>query len=321
VLQVDLLGRCAPKAAQLASMAWRGGEAFFPDAVGSLSELVSASGGDPLVRELVSGGIAAAEATLKALEPDVVVATHPAAGGIAAEVAERCGCEVFVVLPDLMPDRFWLHPGVALWFVAGTDARDELARRRVDWSRIAVSGVPQESPRSRQDARAALVPRGSEDRFTVLLAGIPGPESAAESLRALGLQVILEADGTRASAGAPGRGAAVVRPPAEAPRADLLAAADVVLATRCGSLAWEATATGTPLVVVGESGRMEQASIDLLVDAGAALQARDIQDAVRRVAYLAGHAGRLSALATASAGLGRPHAAKAVAERVLAAFD
>lgn len=320
VLQSDLLGRCAPRALSLASLAWRGGQEFFPDGTGTLSELVTGSADDPLARELVSGGIASAEATLSALEPAVVVATHPAAAGIAAEVSDRCGCDVIAVLTDLLPDRLWAHPRVALWFVAGPDARDALARRGVDWSRIVVSGVPQEAPRSRAAARSALAASGFEDRFTALVAGVPEPDTEAEALRALGFQVLLEGEGRRSWTGSAG-GARVVLAPRETARPDLLAAADVVVTGRLGSLAWEATIAGLPLVAVGESGRMERASVDLLVDAGAALQARDGADAARRVAYLAAHPQRALAMSAAMSALGRPHAARAVAERVLSTFE
>jgi UDP-N-acetylglucosamine:LPS N-acetylglucosamine transferase len=265
--------------------------------------------------------MASAEATLSALEPDLVIATHPVAGGIAAEVSGRCGCEVAVVLPDLVPDRLWVHPGVGLWFVAGPDARDRLASRGVEWSRIAVSGVPVDEPVDPVGARQLLARAGLRDRFTALVAGGDSADILVGALDAAGIQVlIVPAPASREASRLVRECSLVVSAPADTPRAVVLAASDVVVCARCGSLAWEAPAAGVPLVVVGDPGHMERASTDLLVNVGAAMPARDELAAAERVAYLASHPSRRLAIAAAARGLGRPHATRAVTERVLAGF-
>jgi len=319
VLRMDLLGRCAPKAVQLACLAWRGGEPFFPDGTGTLAAIAATAGGDPLVRELVSGGISSAEATLRALEPDVVVATHPAAGGVAAEVAGAVGCSVVVVLADLMPGRVWLHPGVDLWCVAGADARDELARRGVEWSRIAVTGVPHEGPPDPGERGPARAAAGLDDRFAALVAGVDDVASVLTGLRERGVQPVLHADGEDLPAARAGRRpAGVVVAPEGMARVEVLAAVDIVIAGRMGQLAWEAPGMGTPLVLVGRTGAMEVASADLMIDAGAAVPAGDGAAAARRVAYLDAHPERLGAMAAAASGLGRRRGTQAVCERTLA---
>jgi UDP-N-acetylglucosamine:LPS N-acetylglucosamine transferase len=153
VANIDLLGRCAPRAARLAAMAYRSGEPFFPDGIGSLAEMVAGSPDDPLLRELVTGGMASAEAALRALEPDLVVSVHDVTGGIAAEVAHACGVVSVTVVTELRPQRLWVHPGTAGWFVAGEEARDGLLARGVSWNDVAVTGVPVPEPPPRDGAR------------------------------------------------------------------------------------------------------------------------------------------------------------------------
>jgi processive 1,2-diacylglycerol beta-glucosyltransferase len=322
VLQLDLLSRCAPRAARLAAMAWRGGETFFPEGGGDLASMVAAGTSDPLLRELVSGGIASAEAALRALEPDLVVAVHPVAAGIAAEVSSKSGSRVAAVLSDLVPERPWLHPGVDLWFVAGTEARDELVRRGLDWSRVVVSGVPSETPGHRGPTRRRLAARGLQERFTALVAGSADALATVPALSAAGIQVVVLAEDVgRAVPSGRSSGAPVVSAPADESRAALLAAADVLVCGPCGAFAWEAPAAGVPLVVVGAVGAMERASIDLLITVGVAMPARDGDDVARRVAYLASHESRLSELRRAAALLARPHATRAVSQRALALID
>lgn len=322
VLQLDLLSRCAPRAAQLAAMAWRGGEEFFPDGEGELDSMAVHRTSDPLLRELVSGGIASAEAALLALEPELVVAVHPVSAGIAAEVSRRCCFQVAAVLSDLVPERLWVHPGVGLWFVAGPEARDELVRRGVDRSRVVVSGVPVEGSGERSATRRRLAGAGLQDRFTALMAGSAEVAAAVPALSSAGIQVVVATEaGVRPGPAARSSGAPVVSAPADESRAALLAVADVLVCGPCGAFAWEAPAAGVPLVVVGTVGAMERASVDLLVTAGAAIPARDGEDAARRVAYLASHDGRLSDLRAASVLLARPLAARAVSERALALLD
>ncbi len=317
VASIDLLARCAPRSAQLAAIAYRGGEEFFPDGTGTVAEMAAAAPDDPVLRELVTGGIASAEAALKALEPDLVLAAHPVAGAIAAEVSGGCGFRVMSVVGDLWPQRLWTHPATALHFVAGAPARDVLTARGVEWARAVVSGVPVSEPPTRAAARARLARSGGlADRFTVLVNVRDGAAAIAGELASHGVQALLPATG--------GRGAergGVVTAPADESSASLIAASDLVVCGPCGQAMWEAPAAGVPLLVMEPVTAMERGSVDLLVTAGAAIVVRDGADAVRRVRYLAADAGRAEAVSKAAAALGRPLAARAVCERALADID
>jgi hypothetical protein len=314
VASLDLLERCAPRSARLAAIALRGGEDFFPDGDGTLAEIAGRLPDDPVVSELSRGGIAAAEAALTALEPDLVLATHPVAGAIAAEASPRGGFPVMAVVGDLWPRRIWLHPGVALYFVAGRAARDTLAARGVEWARVVPSGVPVAEPPDRTSVISRLAAsHGLQPRFTVLVDVQDGGAWIAEDLAARGVQVLV-----RDHVGTPPRRPNIIRVAKDETSAALLSASDLAICAPCGSMLWEAPAAGVPLVVVDPLTPMERSSVDLLTTAGAALVARDSADAVERAAFLEGDAERRASMSRDSAAVGRPSAARAVCERALA---
>jgi UDP-N-acetylglucosamine--N-acetylmuramyl-(pentapeptide) pyrophosphoryl-undecaprenol N-acetylglucosamine transferase len=106
---------------------------------------------------------------------------------------------------------------------------------------------------------------------------------------------------------------------------DVLSASDLVLARSGGSI-FEVTAMGRPAILVPyphATADHQRANAAWMVDAGAA---ETIDDAAlsagllsQRVAGLLGDRSRLEAMATASAALARPDAARRIADEVLAA--
>jgi UDP-N-acetylglucosamine:LPS N-acetylglucosamine transferase len=314
VATIDLLERCAPRAARLAAMAYRSGETFFPDGSGSLAELAASLPGDPLLRELVTGGIAAAEAALRALEPDLVISVHDVTGGIAAEVAHGCGVVSETVVTDLRPGRLWAHPGTSGWFVAGPQARDALLARGVSWNDIAVTGVPVPEPEAGGDARRALsVARG--DRAGTVLVAVDDAAAIVDALAAQGTRVLVRAGEGRSR---PRPSPLVMEVPVEESMGSQAAACDLVVCRPCRSLLWEGPAVGTPLIAVEPIAAAERRDIDLLVTAGAALTAHDADDVAWRVRYLCADESRLERMSAAAAGIGRPAAVRAVVERIAA---
>jgi UDP-N-acetylglucosamine:LPS N-acetylglucosamine transferase len=314
VANIDLLGRCAPRAARLAAMAYRSGEPFFPDGIGSLAEMVAGSPDDPLLRELVTGGMASAEAALRALEPDLVVSVHDVTGGIAAEVAHACGVVSVTVVTELRPQRLWVHPGTAGWFVAGEEARDGLLARGVSWNDVAVTGVPVPEPPPRDGARRTPSSAPEVAGGTVLVA-VDDPAAIVDALAAQGTRVLARAGEARSR---PRSSPLVTEVSAEESLGSLASTCDLVVCGPCRSLIWEGPATGTPLIVVEPVTAAERPDVDLLVTAGAALTARDAADVAWRVRYLLADAARLERMRRSAIGIGHPAAVRAVVERIAA---
>lgn len=313
VASIDLMAKCAPRASRLAALAYRGGTPFLPGGRGRLADLLASEPEDALLRELATGGSETARATLVALEPDLIVASTPAVGAIAAEVTGG-RVPVLVVVDDHAPAHVWLHPDARLHLVAGDVARDWLARSGVAWGAIAVTGVPCEDAPTRASARAGLDASGLEDRATALVVS----DAAAPVVAALagaGVQVLVPH-----GAGVPRRRGVVIAPEGMAV-APLVAAADLVVCDRCAALLWLGPAAGVPLVVLGPVTPLERGSVDILVTLGAALEARDLDVAAVMVELLLRAPERLAAMGRAASALGRPAAARAVAGHVLALLD
>ncbi len=317
VSSIDLLARCAPRSARLARIASRGGEEFFPDGSGTLSQIAPSQTDDPIVRELVSSGAAAAESALRALRPSVVFATHPVAGAIAAEVRSGRGYATAALVPDLWPRRLWLHPDVDLYFVACPEARDALASRGLPWARMAVTGVPIGEPGA-DGEEVAGEPTPHPAGFTALVAVPGGDDAVAEALVSHAIRVVRSAPADGVPTRSPERANSVrtFRTGESIVRA--MAGCDVVVCGPCGTALWAAVAMGVPMVVIEPVSATERSSVDLLATAGAAVVARDAEDAAIRAGYLGAHPERHAQMRRAAAELGRGNAVRAVCERLLA---
>jgi processive 1,2-diacylglycerol beta-glucosyltransferase len=294
----DFFKRFAPRLSSLAALAHRTDAAFMPDGGMSLLELTRSTPDSPAARELSSGAVATLESVVRMLEPAAVVSTHQVAGAAAAELRPRHDFVAATVVCDLLPARLWAHPGTDLFFVAAEEVRERAALLGVEWDRIAVTGVPCRSsflegrPRARTGTRVAVALVAPEER----------PATRRELLRAM---EEAGADPKDASDGDPGP---VVR------------LCDLAVCAGGGELLWSACAAGVPLVLLGEAPAAERSGADLLVAAGAALPARDAEQLASLVGLLVRRPERLAALREAARSLGRPQAARAIAERVVASL-
>jgi processive 1,2-diacylglycerol beta-glucosyltransferase len=318
---VDILERHLPRIKALAAVAYRNSAAFFPDGLASLQELSARRSDDPAVRELASGGLSGMEAALEAFRPDAIVSVHPLACGIASELKARFGHASLSVMTDQAPAGWWCHPATDLYCVANAEVRSALAVVGVPWDRIAVTGVPvADGVRPAADRGAARRLLGLGQRSVVAVFGRSdrqAPASLVDGLAAAGADVVIALPRSKtATETAPGP----VRVVSYADAIRLLPAAEVAVCLGGGSALWTAPTAGTPLVVVEPLAAMETANVDFLVNAGAALLARDEADAVARASFLLTHPDRAKRMSEDASAIGRPSAARAVTERILAAL-
>ncbi|TLM78793.1 MAG: hypothetical protein FDZ70_03890 [Actinobacteria bacterium] len=266
---------------------------------------------DPLVATLAAGGIERAADELAGAGTSAVLACGDLAAGIAAEASAGRWLTA-ALLPHFDPVTCWLHPGVALWFVPCAEARDELVVRGVPFDRVAVTGVPSAAPAppARERFAVGVLP----ERVT------PGGRALVRGLASLGVPVLIATgDDARLASdlGAAATGAVRAVPGPDA-QAEVLASASVAVCSADSPHVFAALAAGVPLVVHEAPDERALRDGDFLVDVGAALPARDEDDAVARVRFLATHPDRLSEMAEDSRALGRPDATKALCERFLA---
>jgi processive 1,2-diacylglycerol beta-glucosyltransferase len=327
VRTVDFMAKHAPNINALTRFALDSAVEFFPSAHGTFSDLTNRMPDNPVVHELMAAGFANAEAYIQAFKPDAVISTHPVAGGVVSEFRRSVDLLAATVITDYAAHRLWLHPDTDLYFVATKEMRDDLVVRGIPYDRVVVSGIPIDErfvePVSRQACREVL---GLADRFTVLLTAAAGSvdemRSLARSLVGAGIQVAAVA----------GRNERLHRALLTlAERHPLLhafgfttemhvmmRAADVVVGKAGGLTVSEAFAVGAPIIIYDTLPGQQTYNVRFLVTWGAGLEATAEEDVLEEVRFLATHPERLSQLASNAAGLGRPAAARAVCERVLA---
>jgi processive 1,2-diacylglycerol beta-glucosyltransferase len=282
---------------------------------------------NPVVHELMATGFANAEAYVKAFKPDAVISTHPVPGGVVTEFKRSLGLLAATVVTDYSARRLWLHPDTDLYFVATKELRDEIVVRGIPYDRVVVSGNPIDesfaAPGTSETARASL---GLADRFTVLLAPTGGPadgmRSLARALAGAGIQVVAVAGRDERSQQALQRlGEKHPLLHAFGPATEmsaLMRAADLVVGGSGGPTCSQAFALGAPVIVYDPGPGQETHDAGFVVMWGAGLEAGTEEGVVEIVRFLSTHPERLSQLASNAAELGRPSAARAVCERVLA---
>lgn len=243
--------------------------------------------------------------------------------------AGRAGLPPFALaVTDFTLHRFWVQPGVRRYFVA-TEALAAELRARVGGSRVEAAGIPvapafAEAP-GREEARSALG-IGAGRRVALVMGGGLGlgvEEAALAALEGTDTSVLVVAvcarnEGARARLAARGLPEWRLRVLGYVEGVERwIAAADVVATKPGGLTVSETLALGRPLVLTRPIPGAEEGNTRALVAAGAALAAPD-EPALRRAfgRLFGGEPGLLERLAEGARGLGRPHAAEAVAAAV-----
>jgi processive 1,2-diacylglycerol beta-glucosyltransferase len=278
-------------------------------------------------------GSAALARLLAAERPDCVVCTHPTPAGALGRLRAR-GISTppyAIVFSDFVAHRQWIHPEADLHVVPAEALGREVVARGIPVSRVVAAGIPVgpefAEPLDRARARAALgldprVPlvlamagtyswMGRLEAVTRVLLRLPPP------LRAL---VVTGRDhelAARLRARVPGDGRIGILGYADNVR-QLMAAADL-LVTKAGGLSLaEALAAELPIVCFGSVPGHEARNAAFVVSEGAALAARSEADLETLLHRALARPDALDGLRAGIRALRRPHAAREIAERMLA---
>ncbi len=327
VREVDFLEQLMPSVSVLAKFAYQRPDQFFPRLKGDLAVAMAQHADNPIVQELGSGGYERVVALLEEWRPDAVVSVVPVGAAVASEAASALGFLSCAVITDFSLHDAWLHPETDAYFVASRDVSDALVVAGVEWGRVTVSGVPVSGDGvagvGRSAHRKAL---GLADRFTCAL---DVPSGSATEL--LGIATRAASSGIQVAV-APGATARIARSIADVSKSSelirpvgadvsalgLISAADVVVSRAGSSAVYAALSLKVPLIIYTPVPGQERFNADYLVNCGAALLARDEEDACEKLRYLSTHPERLSEMAGHAGALGRRDATRTVCERVLA---
>jgi processive 1,2-diacylglycerol beta-glucosyltransferase len=329
VRMVDFFDEFMPSVNVLAKFAYQQSVAFFPALYGTFFEASNTLPTNPVVHELKILGFQRATAYIDEFAPDAVISTFPVAGGVVSDIKLERPMVAATVITDYGVHRTWLHPATDLYFCASREVREDLVVRNIPWDRVVVSGIPVHEKFSEDLERAQCrKDLGLSDRFTVLLTSAAGLTSdvrdIAAELAAGGIQVVAATGGNarlKRRLDSLASKTDLVRVFGHTPEMHrLMRAANVLVGKAGGLTVSEALAVGLPLIIYNPVPGQEIYNVDFLVNAGAGLLSRDEEDVVEKVRYLSTHPERLAQLTLDAAMLGKPAAAQAICERVLAAL-
>ncbi len=265
--------------------------------------------------------------------PDVLVHTHFLGPEILAGRMRRKRetPPQVEVITDFFAHSLWLQPGLLRYYVANDEVAVHLRSAGVEAGRIRVTGIPVD-PRfallpGKAQARAELGIGAERDVLLFMASGLD-----ANSLRALLVQ-LTELRWPLLVYVVCGRSPGLVTVAQEAVegyegpitfevqgrRGDiplLMAASDLLVGKPGGLTSSEALAAGLPLAVVHPYPLQEEANANVLLEHGAAMRIAPITTFAHKLRSFFGDPARRTAMAEAARKMGRPDAARAVAESV-----
>lgn len=266
------------------------------------------------------------------VEPAAIICTHFLPAGILARLrrSARLNCPVWVQVTDFDLHRMWVHSGITGYFAGNEEVAFRLREKGVPAHAIHVTGIPI-MPEFRQPLQRAACARAlgiDPARTTLLLmgggAGLGRLDQVAERLMKLDIdfQLIVMA-GRNAAALArlqllaqrfPGR---LIAQGYTRQVARLMACSDLAITKPGGLTVSECLAMGLPMILNEPIPGQEERNADYLLEQGVALKASSAATLQYRISDLLGNPGKLAAMRSRAAALGRANAARDVAETVL----
>jgi processive 1,2-diacylglycerol beta-glucosyltransferase len=264
--------------------------------------------------------------------PDLILAMHPIACGLAAALGRRREFDIplVAVLTDFDGHPAWIGRGIDLYLAPTDEVAAELRERGLETGRVAVTGIPLRLPFERLRAEAPDRARLglARDRFTILLLGGglglgPIAEAAQALCRLKGpIQLVVIAGSNRELETSARQLATRAPLPVHVTGQveniwDYMSAADLAVGKPGGLTCAELLAAGVPMVALAPLPGQERANAAALARAGVLVQADDAEAALRVVEKLLLAPARREEMRQAALRLGRPDSARAAVRAVL----
>lgn len=270
---------------------------------------------------------------IKDFNPDAIICTHflPAELLMHEIRRGRWQVPVWVQVTDFDLHRMWVIPHMRGYFAANEEIALRMEANGIAAERIHETGIPImpafSQPLRREDCAAELGLDPHRQTFLLMGggAGVGALESVTESLLAsegdfqlvvlAGRNAKLLASLTTLAQQHPAR----LFPMGFTQQVErLMACADAIVTKPGGLTTSECLAMGLPMIVNAPVPGQEEHNADFLLEQGAALKAIDTIGLTYRVRRLMRDPAKLADMSRCAKALGRPHAAKAVLDVVLA---
>lgn len=270
--------------------------------------------------------------------PDAIVCTHflPAELLMREKARGRIGCPVWLQVTDYDLHNMWIVPNMAGYLAATAEVAFRMRARGLPADRIHVTGIPvmpafsrPEAPELARDANVARLGLDPARQVVLMASGgagvgnLPSMVERVLSLPGADFQVIAVA-GRNAAAHASLKALAQRFPQRLVAigftneMEKLMAAADLVVSKPGGLTISECLALGRPMLLVSPIPGQEEHNAGFLMEEGAAWLAYDAIGLDYKIARLMADADKLAHMAGRSRALGKPAAARAVLDAVLA---
>jgi processive 1,2-diacylglycerol beta-glucosyltransferase len=236
----------------------------------------------------------------------------------------------YVVVTDLIAHSTWLNYGIDGYFLPNDLSANILKQRGVNPSLLHITGIPVKleisKPKSKKEMRSRH--RLPQDLSVVTLFG-----GGLNSRRVYAIvSSLLETLTSAMIVVVAGRNDDLLETLADltdSPHVrlrkvgtidyvdDLIVASDLIITKAGGLITSEILARGTPTIIVDPIPGQEEQNADVIAAAGAGVQLRLLEMVAPAVKYLLNHPERLNQMRQSALELGKPSAAKNIAEYIL----
>ncbi|HEY8904152.1 MAG TPA: glycosyltransferase [Chthoniobacterales bacterium] len=268
---------------------------------------------------------------IRDFEPDHIVCTHFMPAGVIAHLIRRKALDtkLSIVVTDYHFHAMWLARAFHHYFVAQEEDKIHMEALGLPGDRITVSGIPVDPSFELPVDRAGVLARhGLADNIPILIVsgGTLGLSPAAAVVKRLQrLEVPYQAivlcgknDDLRAKVEEVTNGDPRFRVMGyTSEMRELMGVATLILTKPGGLTTAEALASGLPMVILDPIGGQEERNADMLLENGAAIKCAEVTVLAHKLGGLLTDHERLAYMAANARRLGRPDAARVIADTVL----
>jgi len=274
------------------------------------------------------------------LHPDAIICTHFLPAEMLARLIARreLHCPVWVQVTDFDLHRMWVHAGITGYFAANQEVAFRMRAHGIPADAIHVTGIPIMPAFAQTLSRTVCAQEFNLDpsRLTIILmgggAGLGNLDELAARLLDRSIN-IMNTDSQFQLVVLAGKNIKTLQALQELAQHHperlfpfgftsqverLMACADLVITKPGGLTTSECLAMGLPMIVNAPIPGQEERNADFVMEQGVALKAIDPLALAYRVQTLVAQPDKLSNMAARAKSLGKPNAAKAVFEHVIA---